>query len=59
MNDCLWSWIFGECGEEHDKSECLSMNSEKGIELEKQYQKDVNEALTPVQDKWTKIRRNV
>lgn len=53
MNDCIWAWI-GVC-EEVRNGACdkyLSANCEKGYEISQQYEKDVEEALKPLMEKW-------
>lgn len=52
MNDCIWSWIMiCEC----ENGRCdryLSVNSQEGNEIKNQYDKDVQEALVPVREKY-------
>ena len=54
MNDCLWSFISGVCdnGDCSKCSEYLSANTKEGNELLDKYEKEVDEAIKPVCDKW-------
>lgn len=54
MNDCLWLWIgICECPFRCDKY--LSVNSEKGSEMQQKYDLDAKEALKPVREKYRAI----
>lgn len=53
MNDCFLSWI-GACenGKCANCKKYLSVNDEENHKLLEEYQKDIDEAVKPVQEKW-------
>lgn len=60
MNDCLWAFMCDACSCEHCNGckDYISVNSEKGRDLLDKYQKDVEEALQPVYEKWKKDKES-
>lgn len=52
MNDCVWSIILCKDQNCANCKKKININSRNGRKLREQYEKDVQEALTPVFDKY-------
>lgn len=55
MNDCIWAYILG-CEDCNNCNKYISMNSERGEELLETYEKDVQETLKPLKEKWEVVK---
>lgn len=55
MNDCIWAYILG-CKDCNNCNKYISMNSELGEELLETYEKDVQETLKPLKEKWEVVK---
>lgn len=57
MNDCFWCWI----GCDDRKCRCssyMSLNSEKGREIERKYDEEIEEAIKPIKEKYLKLKNS-
>ena len=58
MNDCIW-FMFDICDCDGQCLNYLSINSNEGQKMHNEYQKDIDEALIPVREKFKEKYFNI